>query len=234
MATPPALAPAHPPLTPRARTRVLIIDNYDSFTYNTLHVLGQFGAECSVVLNDRTSLEDIAGRSPDGILLSAGPGVPAEAGITLAAIEHFAGRVPILGVCLGHQAIASAFGGRVVRGGRLMHGKTCLVEHAGTDLFEGLPSPAVMARYNSLLVDEQTLPRVLTVTARSSEGEIMGLKHPGLLLHGVQFHPESVLSIQGDRLLRNWLQSLPGGATLGDAQAHRDAAHRSEDTWDRA
>jgi anthranilate synthase/aminodeoxychorismate synthase-like glutamine amidotransferase len=229
---PAALEP--PRLPARPARRVLIIDNYDSFTYNTLHLLSVLGAQCTVLLNDRTSLEDIAARAPDGILLSAGPGVPAEAGITLDAIEHFAGSVPLLGVCLGHQAIACALGGRVVRATRMMHGKTCRVGHTGTGLFRGLPNPAVMARYNSLLVDEQTLPAVLAVTARSPEGEIMGFEHLGLSLQGVQFHPESVLSSGGDRLLRNWLQGLPGGAPESEAPIAPDVGNRSEDTWDRA
>jgi len=187
---------------------VVIVDNYDSFTYNTVHVLGGLGARCSVLLNDRTTPAEIEALAPDGVLLSAGPGTPLDAGVTLAVIAHFAGRVPLLGVCLGHQAIAHAYGGRVVGGGRLMHGKTCAVEHDGTGLFRGLPAPASMARYNSLLVEPSSLPSTLRVTARSAEGEIMGLEHRQLAIEGVQFHPESVLSRDGDRLFSNWLERL--------------------------
>jgi anthranilate synthase component 2/para-aminobenzoate synthetase component 2 len=187
---------------------IVIIDNYDSFTYNTVQLLGQLGAACHVVLNDQVSLSDIAALRPRGILLSAGPGTPDDAGITLAAIASFAGHVPILGVCLGHQAIAQAFGGRVVGGGRLMHGKTSQIEHDGSGLFQGLPRPAVMARYNSLLVEAASLPPSLHITARSSEGEIMALSHAQLPVQGVQFHPESILSESGGRLLSNWLKQL--------------------------
>lgn len=187
---------------------VVIVDNYDSFTYNTVHVLGGLGARCSVLLNDRTTPAEIEALAADGVLLSAGPGTPLDAGVTLAVIAHFAGRVPLLGVCLGHQAIAHAYGGRVVGGGRLMHGKTSTIEHDGTGLFRGLPAPALMARYNSLLVEPSSLPPALRVTARSAEGEIMGLEHHALPIAGVQFHPESVLSRDGDRLFSNWLERL--------------------------
>lgn len=191
-----------------AKASVVIVDNYDSFTYNTLQLLGVLGAECRVVLNDAVTTADIEAYQPMGILLSAGPGTPDEAGITLEAIRHFAGRVPILGVCLGHQAIAQAFGGRVAGGGRMMHGKTCVVEHDGAGLFRGLPQPVNMARYNSLLVDEAALPRELRVTAHSSLGEVMGLEHRQLPIQGVQFHPESILSESGGKLLANWLELL--------------------------
>jgi anthranilate synthase/aminodeoxychorismate synthase-like glutamine amidotransferase len=187
---------------------VVIVDNYDSFTYNTVHVLGALGVRCSVLANDGTTPAEIEALAPDGILLSAGPGTPLDAGITLDVIAFFQGRVPLLGVCLGHQAIAHAYGGRVVGGGRLMHGKTCAVEHDGTGLFRGLPAPAQMARYNSLLVEPSSLPPTLRVTARSAEGEIMGLEHRELPVEGVQFHPESVLSRGGDRLFSNWLERL--------------------------
>jgi anthranilate synthase/aminodeoxychorismate synthase-like glutamine amidotransferase len=190
------------------RAAIVIVDNYDSFTYNTVQVLGQLGAGCRVVLNDQVSLGELESLQPRGILLSAGPGTPDEAGITLEVIRHFAGRVPLLGVCLGHQAIAQAFGARVVAGGRLMHGKTSRIEHDGTGLFLGLPQPASMARYNSLLVDPDSVPAELRVTARSSEGEIMALAHTELAVQGVQFHPESVLSESGSQLLANWLGQL--------------------------
>ena len=190
------------------KASVIIVDNYDSFTYNTLHLLAQLGAGCRVLLNDAVTTADIEAYQPMGILLSAGPGTPDEAGITLEAIRHFAGRVPILGVCLGHQAIAQAFGGRVVGGGRMMHGKTCIVEHDGAGLFRGLPQPVNMARYNSLLVDEATIPPELRVTARSDLGEVMALEHRRLPIQGVQFHPESILSESGGKLLANWLERV--------------------------
>jgi para-aminobenzoate synthetase component II len=187
---------------------VVIIDNYDSFTYNTVQLLEQLGARCKVVLNDQRRSAEIEALGPRGILLSAGPGTSEQAGITLEVIKAYAGRVPLLGVCLGHQAIAHAFGGRVVSGGRLVHGKTSNIEHEGLGLFRGLPRPAIMARYNSLLVEERSLPEELRVTARSSEGEVMALEHESLAIQGVQFHPESILSESGARLLANWLEQL--------------------------
>jgi anthranilate synthase/aminodeoxychorismate synthase-like glutamine amidotransferase len=196
----------------RAPLRVVLIDNYDSFTYNTVQVLGGLGVRCTVVLNDQQSAEEIEALTPRGIVLSAGPGTPLDAGITLDVIARFAGRVPLLGVCLGHQAIAHAFGGRVVGGGRLMHGKTSRIEHGGVGLFRGLPQPAIMARYNSLLVEEATLPPTLRVTARSEEGEVMGLEHERLDVQGVQFHPESALSQAGEQVFANWLERLEAGA----------------------
>lgn len=192
----------------RSARHVVIVDNYDSFTYNTVQVLGGLGARCTVVLNDALEARDLGALAPDGILLSAGPGTPLDAGITLDVIARFAGQVPLLGVCLGHQAIAYAFGGRVVGGGRLMHGKTSRIEHDGAGLFAGLPRPAVMARYNSLLVEETGLPAVLRVTARSEAGEIMALEHERFDIGAVQFHPESALSQGGDRLFSNWLLRL--------------------------
>jgi anthranilate synthase/aminodeoxychorismate synthase-like glutamine amidotransferase len=192
----------------RASVEVLIVDNYDSFTYNTVQLLGSLGARCTVVYNDRLSASELVALAPDGILLSAGPGSPLDAGITLDVIALYAGRIPLLGVCLGHQAIAHAFGGRVVSGGRLMHGKTSQVSHDGVGLFEHVPQPAVMARYNSLLVDEASLPASLRVTARSEHGEIMGLVHERQAVEGVQFHPESFLSRGGDRIFSNWLARL--------------------------
>ena len=188
--------------------RVLIVDNYDSFTYNTVQLLESLGARCEVRLNDRISLAEIEQLAPQALLFSAGPGTPDEAGITLAAIRHFAGRLPVLGVCLGHQAIAQAFGASIVRAERLMHGKVCAVSHDGTGLFEGLPQPTSMARYNSLLVDESSLPAAVRVTARSETGEVMAVAHQTWPVLGVQFHPESVLSENGARLLDNWLAQL--------------------------
>jgi para-aminobenzoate synthetase component 2 len=187
---------------------VVVVDNYDSFTYNTVQLLGSLGARCTVVLNDQMSAADLERLSPGGILLSAGPGTPLDAGITLDVIARFAGRVPLLGVCLGHQAIAHAFGGRVVNAARLMHGKTSRIEHGGAGLFRGLPQPAWMARYNSLLVDEASLPGSLRVTARSDENEVMALEHATLDIRAVQFHPESALSQGGAQLMYNWLECL--------------------------
>jgi anthranilate synthase/aminodeoxychorismate synthase-like glutamine amidotransferase len=193
---------------PPGAVRVLIVDNYDSFTYNTAQLLGVLGAECSIVLNDQTTLSEIRNLAPHGILLSAGPGTPDDAGITLDVIRQFSGAIPLLGVCLGHQAIAQAFGGRVVGGGRLLHGKLSAVEHDGSGVFQSLPNPLHMARYNSLLVDELGFPDTLRVTARSEIGEVMGLSHRTLQVQGVQFHPESVLSVNGRQLLANWLLEL--------------------------
>jgi anthranilate synthase/aminodeoxychorismate synthase-like glutamine amidotransferase len=201
-----ATGPDAAPHAPRGG--IIIIDNYDSFTYNTVQLLGELGVAASVLLNDRTTLAQIEALEPGGILLSAGPGTPEDAGITVDVIHHFAGHVPLFGVCLGHQAIAHAFGARVVRGGRLMHGKACRVEHDGRGIFQGLPNPAIMARYNSLLVEEASLPADLRVTARSSEGEVMALCHVRFPIQGVQFHPESVLSEGGKRLLANWIEQL--------------------------
>jgi anthranilate synthase/aminodeoxychorismate synthase-like glutamine amidotransferase len=187
---------------------LVVIDNYDSFTYNTVQLLGGLGAYCHVVLNDRTSLAEIARFAPSGIVLSPGPGTPDEAGITLEAIGHFAGQLPLLGVCLGHQAIGQYFGARIVRALRPVHGKPCAVEHDGRGLFRGIPSPARFGRYNSLVVDPASLPRELGVSALSDEGEVMGLRHEALAIESVQFHPESVLSESGKRLFSNWLQGL--------------------------
>lgn len=192
----------------RPAAHVVIVDNYDSFTYNTVQLLGSLGARCTVVLNDQLSAADLEPLSPHGILLSAGPGTPLDAGITLDVIARFAGRLPLLGVCLGHQAIAHAFGGRVVNAARLMHGKTSRIEHDGDGLFRGLPQPAWMARYNSLLVEEASLPASLRVTARSDENEVMALEHATHDIHAVQFHPESALSQGGAQLMSNWLERL--------------------------
>jgi len=192
----------------RRAAHVVVVDNYDSFTYNTVQLLGSLGARCTVVLNDEMSAPELERLSPDGILLSAGPGTPLDAGITLDVIARYAGRVPLFGVCLGHQAIAHAFGGRVVKAQRPMHGKTSRIEHGGTGSFRGLPQPVWMARYNSLLVDEASLPASLRVTARSDENEIMALEHCTYDIVAVQFHPESALSQAGAQLMSNWLEHL--------------------------
>jgi anthranilate synthase/aminodeoxychorismate synthase-like glutamine amidotransferase len=186
--------------------RILVLDNYDSFTWNLVQYLGELGATSDVVKNDAIGVAEIVSRPPDGILISPGPCTPNEAGISLEAILTLAGKIPILGVCLGHQAIGQAFGGKVVRAGRLMHGKTSPIEHAGDGVFAALPSPFEATRYHSLLVERASLPDCLLVTAWTAEGEIMGLRHRELDVEGVQFHPESVLTTHGKSLLGNWVR----------------------------
>ena len=190
------------------KKRVVVVDNYDSFTYNLVQYLQSLGTDCNVYLNDRTTADAIASESPDGVLISPGPGTPDDAGITLSVLRELAGRFPILGVCLGHQAIGQTYGGKVVRAGRLMHGKTSPIEHDGRSIFEGLPSPFQATRYHSLIVAPEGLPDCLEVSARTAEGEIMGLRHRSLPVEGVQFHPESVLTEHGLPLLQNWLRRL--------------------------
>jgi anthranilate synthase component 2 len=186
---------------------LLMIDNYDSFTYNIVQYLGELGADVRVARNDQITLDEIAALKPERICVSPGPCSPSEAGISVAAIQRFAGQVPILGVCLGHQAIGAAYGGRIVRAQQVMHGKTVQITHKGTDLFTGLPSPYTAIRYNSLTIDPATIPDCLEVTATADDGDIMGVRHKTLPIYGVQFHPESVLSEHGHALLRNFLQS---------------------------
>jgi len=188
--------------------RVVVIDNYDSFTYNLVQCLMSLGAECLVRRNDEITVAEAEGYRADGVLISPGPGTPDGAGISLALIRALAGRVPILGVCLGHQALAQAFGARVGRAPRPVHGKTSAVLHEGLGIFRGLPSPFEATRYHSLLVERPSLPPMLQVTAETSEGEIMGLRHRELALDGVQFHPESILTQHGPQLVQNWLTSL--------------------------
>jgi anthranilate synthase component II len=185
---------------------VLMIDNYDSFTYNLVQYLGELGADVTVVRNDAITLDEVEARQPERIVVSPGPCTPSEAGISVALIQRFAGRVPILGVCLGHQAIAQAFGGRVVRAQRVMHGKLSPVQHTGTGVFEGLPSPFQATRYHSLAIERDSLPAALEVTATAEDGEIMGVRHRTHALEGVQFHPEAILTEHGKRLLANFLQ----------------------------
>jgi anthranilate synthase/aminodeoxychorismate synthase-like glutamine amidotransferase len=186
---------------------VLVIDNYDSFTYNLVQYLGELGAAITVRRNDEIGLDAIAELSPERILISPGPGRPEEAGITLDVIRRFGATRPILGVCLGHQALGMAFGGRVVRAPKPMHGKTCTVEHDGRGVFGGLSSSFQASRYHSLVVDEEGWPADLEVTARSREDQVvMGLRHRTWPLHGVQFHPESILTHEGRRILRNFLE----------------------------
>ncbi len=188
--------------------RLLLVDNYDSFTFNLVQYLGELGAAVEVHRNDQIDVDGIRARHPDGVVLSPGPCTPDQAGVTLPAIRALAGEVPILGVCLGHQAIGQAFGGRVVRNARIVHGKASPVRHRGRGLFAGLPSPFAAGRYHSLVVDRATLPRELSITAWTEEGEIMGLRHRRLPVEGVQFHPESILTDGGKRLLANWLARL--------------------------
>lgn len=184
---------------------ILVIDNYDSFTYNLVQYLGELGEEVTVRRNDEIDLDGIAQLKPDHILISPGPCTPNEAGITLQVIEHFKGKIPIFGVCLGHQAIGQAFGGNVIRAPRLMHGKTSPILHQGTSVFEGLPSPFTATRYHSLIVERESLPDCLEITAETSEGEIMGLRHKQYAVEGVQFHPESIITDHGHQILRNFL-----------------------------
>jgi para-aminobenzoate synthetase component II len=187
---------------------VLVIDNYDSFTYNLVQYLGELGARTRVVKNDELDAEGVLAAHADGLLISPGPCTPNEAGISLASIEKMKSEIPILGVCLGHQSIGQAFGGKVVRAGRLMHGKTSPIEHDQSGVFSGLPSPFTATRYHSLLVEKSSLPEDLIVTAWTAEGEIMGLRHRIFNIQGVQFHPESILTTLGKDLLKNWLTDV--------------------------
>jgi para-aminobenzoate synthetase component 2 len=185
---------------------ILVIDNYDSFTYNLVQYLGELGAEIAVRRNDQTNLEEIERISPERIVISPGPKTPNEAGICLELINRFAGRLPILGVCLGHQAIGQAFGGKVVRAPVIMHGKTSDIHHDSTTIFAGLPNPFPATRYHSLIVERESLPACLEVSATSPDGLIMGLRHKAVKVEGVQFHPESVLTTVGKQLLGNFLR----------------------------
>jgi anthranilate synthase/aminodeoxychorismate synthase-like glutamine amidotransferase len=185
---------------------ILVIDNYDSFTYNVVQYLAELGAQPSVVRNDEVGLEDIENDPPTHIVVSPGPCTPREAGITLAAIRRFAGRVPILGICLGHQAIGEAFGGKVVRAAKVMHGKVSRIEHDGAGVFRGIPEGFTATRYHSLVVERSSLPECLVATAQSEDGEIMGLRHRKLPVEGVQFHPEALLTEHGHKMLQNFIQ----------------------------
>ncbi len=186
---------------------LLMIDNYDSFTYNLVQYFGELGEDVRVYRNDEIGLEEIAALAPQRICISPGPCTPNEAGVTLGLIERFGGAIPILGVCLGHQAIGQAYGGQVVRAHVLMHGKTSPIEHTGTGVFAGMPSPFTATRYHSLAVRRETLPDCLQVTAWTADGEIMGLRHKTLAVEGVQFHPESIATEHGHAMLKNFLGS---------------------------
>ena len=189
--------------------RLLMIDNYDSFTYNLVQYLAELGADVEVRRNDAVGLDEVQALAPDGIVISPGPCTPREAGVSVPVIQRFAGHIPILGVCLGHQAIGAAFGGDVVRAPRIMHGKTSPIRHDGTGVFAGLPDRFDATRYHSLVIDPGTLPPVLLRNAWTDEGEIMGVRHRSLFVEGVQFHPESILTLEGKRLLGNFLSRLP-------------------------
>jgi anthranilate synthase component II len=186
-------------------TRVLVIDNYDSFVYNLVQELGELGADPVVHRNDAIDIDGIRSASPDAILISPGPGRPESAGISMDVIRELGGEIPILGVCLGHQAIGEVYGGEVVVAPTLMHGKTSAIHHDGTGIFAGLPDPFVATRYHSLVVEPASVPDVLAVTARTADGVIMGLRHRSLAVEGVQFHPESLLTLEGPGLLSNFL-----------------------------
>jgi glutamine amidotransferase of anthranilate synthase or aminodeoxychorismate synthase len=185
---------------------ILVIDNYDSFTYNIVQYLGQMGCDLKVVRNDAITIDEIEALAPEKIVVSPGPCAPEQAGVSVETIRRFAGRISILGVCLGHQSIGHAFGGNIVRAGRLMHGKTSPVRHDGRGVFAGIPSPFEAIRYHSLLIDRDTLPDCLEITAETAEGEIMGVRHKTLPVEGVQFHPESVLTENGMQLLENFVR----------------------------
>jgi anthranilate synthase/aminodeoxychorismate synthase-like glutamine amidotransferase len=185
---------------------ILMIDNYDSFTYNLVQAFGAFGETIQVFRNDKVTLERLQGLQPDRLVISPGPGVPAGAGITLSAIRHFAGIIPILGVCLGHQAIAEAFGGKVVPAERLMHGKVSRIYHDGKGCYRGVRQPFEATRYHSLVVDRACLPECLGIVSETRQAEIMGIRHKELPIEGVQFHPESFLTQEGEKVLRNFLR----------------------------
>ena len=184
---------------------ILLVDNYDSFTYNLAQYLGELGCQVEVHRNDKISVEDIVRRKPEKIVISPGPCTPQDAGICIELIQKLAGKIPVLGVCLGHQAMGAAFGGKIVRAPKLFHGKTSEIEHDGKGIFRKLSNPFTATRYHSLIVERKSLPRELTITAETHDGIIMGMRHKRYVLEGVQFHPESVLTVSGKELLQNFL-----------------------------
>jgi anthranilate synthase/aminodeoxychorismate synthase-like glutamine amidotransferase len=192
------------------RARLLLIDNYDSFTYNLVQAFLVLGADVRVIRNDAIKVAEALELAPTHLCISPGPGTPYDAGVSMDMIRAFAGRIPVFGVCLGHQSIVEVFGGKVVRASRLMHGKTSVVTHDGQSLFAGLPQPCEVGRYHSLIAAPETLPPDLEVTARTPEGEIMGVRHKTLAVEGVQFHPESILTPEGPRLMENFLKLAAG------------------------
>ena len=185
---------------------ILMIDNYDSFTYNLVQYLGELGANIVVHRNDKITLKEIEQLNPEKIVISPGPCTPEKAGIYIETASHFAGKIPILGVCLGHQSIARACGGKIIKAGKLMHGKTSMVKHDGKNLFNGLSNPFEATRYHSLVLDKNTVPKGFEITATSDDGEIMGIRHKEIFIEGVQFHPESILTPSGKDLLKNFLE----------------------------
>jgi anthranilate synthase/aminodeoxychorismate synthase-like glutamine amidotransferase len=204
--------------------KLLLIDNYDSFTYNLVQAFLVLGADVHVYRNDAISLEAAHALEPTHLCISPGPGTPYDAGISMSMIRSFAGAVPVLGVCLGHQSIVEVFGGKVVRAARLMHGKTSLIEHDARTVFANLPQPCEVGRYHSLIAAPERMPAELEVTARTAEGEIMGVRHRHLVVEGVQFHPESILTPDGPQLLRNFLDLAPGARRSEDAPGALHAA----------
>ena len=198
---------------------ILVIDNYDSFTYNLVQYIAGFGTETRVFRNDRISIDEIEEMSPDAILFSPGPCSPNEAGITVSVIQALHPTIPMLGVCLGHQAICHAFGANVVRAERIMHGKTSRIKNDGATLFKGMPDPFEAGRYHSLIVEKESLPECLTITAETEEGEIMGIRHRDYPVEGIQFHPESILTPMGKRIIRNFLEMINSAPK---AQRHKD------------
>ena len=186
---------------------LLMIDNYDSFTYNLVQYFGELGIEVRTFRNDEITLEQVAALAPSHICISPGPCTPLEAGISVPVLQHFARKIPMLGVCLGHQSIAAAFGGKVIRAKQVMHGKTSLIAHTGVGVFRDLPSPYTVTRYHSLAIERSSLPECLEVTAWTDDGEIMGVRHTQFAIEGVQFHPESILSEHGHALLKNFIDS---------------------------
>ena len=192
------------------KPRLLLIDNYDSFTYNLVQAFLVLGAEVSVYRNDALTPGEALALAPSHLCISPGPGTPYDAGVSMDMIRAFAGRIPVLGVCLGHQSIVEVFGGKVVRAARLMHGKTSLVRHDGRTLFSGVPQPCEVGRYHSLIAAPEAVPEVLEVSAQTAEGEIMAVRHHSLMVEGVQFHPESILTPEGPQLLKNFLQYTAG------------------------
>ena len=184
---------------------ILVIDNYDSFTYNLVQYLGELGAELKTYRNDKITIDEIKKLAPDKIVISPGPGYPKDAGISIPVIKEFAGKVPILGVCLGHQAIGEAFGGKIVQAKRFMHGKTSPIHHDGKTIYKGLPNPFTATRYHSLLVERASLPECLEISAWTDKDEIMGIRHKEFKVEGIQFHPESILTTEGKKLLKNFL-----------------------------
>ena len=187
---------------------LLILDNYDSFTYNVFQLLSELGAEVEVIRNDQTTAEDIRAKKYDAIVLSPGPGIPSDAGITEQVIRELGGEVPILGICLGHQAIGEVFGGKVVRAGEIVHGKTSPLRHNGKGLYEGIPQNVPIGRYHSLIIDRATLPDCLEVTSDLADGTIMGVRHKAKNIEGIQFHPESILTPDGKKMMENFLKHL--------------------------